>query len=309
MNLLISLLKKYQKYVNPFWLAIAATFTLLVSRIKNLTYCSLSSNIAVVNLQFIFKMIDTHAHLMLPEFNEDREDVINRAFDAGLSRILNLGCSIPTSTASDEFSDKYENIYGSLGVHPYDAVEVTDELMDAYAKSFKANEKLVTVGETGLDFHREGSLIEPQKQALIKHFELARQLDLPVIIHSREAKEATLEVLDLFPGLRGVVHCFSYDLDYAKELWQRGIMTSFTGIITYPNAQELVKVLAEAPKHMVMTETDSPYLAPQKHRGKRNEPAFVAEVVAKIAEIWEKPFDEVVDITTKNTLNFFNRMK
>lgn len=254
-------------------------------------------------------MIDTHAHLMLPEFNSDREEVIKNAFAAGVTHILNLGCSLPTSEESLAFSEQYPNIYGSLGVHPYDAAQVTDELMNSYAKSFKANQKLVTVGETGLDYHREGSLIEVQCKALKKHLELARQLNLPAVIHSREAKEDTLKMIDLFPGVRGVVHCFSYDLDYAREVWQRGIYTSFTGIITYPNAKDLLDVLREAPREMIMVETDSPYLAPQKYRGQRNEPAYVVEVVKQIAEVWDLPFGETAEIIKQNTLRFFDRLK
>lgn len=254
-------------------------------------------------------MIDTHAHLMLPQFDEDREDVIKRAFAAGVTRILNLGCSVPTSVASQEFSHGYENVYGSLGVHPYDAPEVTDILISEYAASFKSNEKLVAVGETGLDYHREGSLIDEQKEALKKHLDLAKQLDLPAIIHSREAKEDTLKLLDMFKGVRGVVHCFSYDPDYAKEVWNRGVYTSFTGIITYPNAAELLATLKAAPRDMVMVETDCPYLAPQKYRSERNEPAYVLEVVKKIAEVWNMSQEEVVDITTNNALRLFNRLK
>lgn len=253
-------------------------------------------------------MIDTHAHLMLPEFDADREEVIARAFDSGLTRILNLGCSVSTSERSLEFSDKYANIYGSLGVHPYDAPEVTDELMSDYISKFKINQKMVAVGETGLDYHREGSLIDAQKEAFKKHLELAKTLDLPIIIHSREAKEDALKLLDLFPGVRGVMHCFSYDLDYAQEVWKRGIYTSFTGIITYPNADDLLKVIKNAPEHMIMVETDSPYLAPQKFRSQRNEPSYVLEVVKKIAEVKNWSFDEAVSKTTKNTLYLFDRL-
>lgn len=245
---------------------------------------------------------------MLPEFDSDREETIKRAFEAGVSRILNLGCSVPTSVASNEFSHDYDRIYGSLGVHPYDAAQVTDELMALYAANFKENAKLVAVGETGLDYHREGSLVDIQVEALKKHLELARQLDLPAIVHSREAKADTLRVLDMFKGVRAVVHCFSYDLDYAREVWRRGVYTSFTGIITYPSAGGLLEVLKEAPRDMVMVETDSPYLAPQRYRAERNEPAYVLEVVKKIAEVWNLSQQEVDDITTKNALRLFNRL-
>lgn len=253
--------------------------------------------------------IDTHAHLMVSEFDQDRDEVILRALDAGVEKILSLGCSVSTSEESLSFSRIFAAVYGSVGIHPYDAAVVDDALMANYEKLLLHNSKLVAVGETGLDYHRPGSDIAGQRAALIKHFELARACDLPIVVHSREAQDDVIEILDQFKGVRGVIHCFSYDLEQAKEVWKRGFYTSFTGIVTYHNAAYLQEVIKHAPRDMVMIETDSPYLAPQKYRGERNEPAYVVEVAKKIAEIWACDLEEVAQLTSNNAMTLFERLQ
>jgi TatD DNase family protein len=229
-------------------------------------------------------MIDSHAHLMFRDFKNDLDDILKRAKEAGVTKIVNAGCSIHDSEASYKMCQEYDQLYGTLGVHPYDAADVNDALMSKFFDQAKSNDKIVAIGECGLDYHREHDK-EDQKRAFRMHLVVAKELHMPVIIHSREAPEDTMEVIKEFPNLQAVYHCYPYDLDYAKELWGMGILTSFTGVATYPKADDVRWVLYNAPLDKIMIETDCPFLTPQKYRGQRNEPAYVAEVLKEISKV------------------------
>ncbi len=256
-------------------------------------------------------LIDTHAHLMFDEFKNDIENVLKRAKDAGVGKIINIGCDVKSSISAHEMSLKYEEFYATLGLHPYDALYASDELMTEWEKLISENKKIVAIGECGLDYFKSTVPREDQKKGFKMQLKLAQKCGLPVVIHNREADDDTFNILKAFDGKDGeeplaiVFHCYGSDVNFAKELWKKGYMTSFTGIITYPNAMSLRDVVKECPIDRFMVETDCPYLAPQKYRGKQNEPSYVIEVVEKIAEIKGLSVAEVERISTENAMKFF----
>lgn len=256
-------------------------------------------------------LIDTHAHLMFDEFKNDIDEVIARAKNGGVEKIINVGCDVKTSVSAHEMSLKHENLYATLGLHPYDAIYASEELMIEWEKLISMNKKIVAIGECGLDYFKAKVPKEDQKKGFKMQLKLAQKVGLPVIIHNREANEDCLNILREFDGSDGssrinaVFHCYGSDVNFARELWKMGYMTSFTGIITYPNALSLREVVRECPINMFMVETDCPYLAPQKFRGQRNEPSYVTEVVEKIAEVKGLTIPEIERISTENVLKFF----
>lgn len=254
-------------------------------------------------------MIDTHAHLMFPEFKDDIVNVLKRAKDAGISKIINVGCDLKSCKSSVEMGAKYPELFGTLGMHPYEAQFVNDSLMNEWRKLILENKKIVAIGECGLDYFKAKVEKEIQKKAFILQIKLAKEFDLPIIVHNRDADIDCLEILDEeFADLKKVpvvFHCYGSDLEFARRLWDRGIYTSFTGIITYPNARELREVAREVPMDLFMVETDCPYLAPQSYRGKRNESSYVLEVVREIARVKGISFKEVEKISTLNAEKFF----
>ena len=257
-------------------------------------------------------LIDTHAHIMFPEFDEDREAVIQRARDAGLKAIINVGCGAGPSAKSVEMADG-EFLYATVGLHPYDALDLSDELMGEWEKLIVEDSqdstrlrRVVAIGETGLDYFKGTVDPEKQKESFRAHLELAKKTALPIIVHNRSADEDSLELLLQFLEVKAVFHCYGSSLDFARRVWAAGYFTSFTGIITYPNAADLREVVKEAPLDQFMVETDCPYLAPQAYRGKRNEPAYVTEVAKMIAEVKGLSYEEVVALATANTEKFFS---
>ncbi|MFH1284080.1 MAG: TatD family hydrolase [Candidatus Peregrinibacteria bacterium] len=259
-------------------------------------------------------IIDTHAHLMFKDFKRDLEAVINRAKTAGVEKIVNVGCDLQSSKDAVKMAGEYENLYATLGLHPYDSLDATEELMAEWEKLINENKKIVAIGECGLDYAKAKVPKGDQKKAFRMHLELARKTGLPVIIHNREADEDTLEILSGYDGSDGkpqvyaVFHCFGSDVNFARKVWYKGYLTSFTGIVTYPTAEKLQEVVSEVPMDMFMVETDCPYLSPQKYRGGRNEPSYVRDVVEKIAEIKSMDFDDVARISGENAGRFFLRM-
>lgn len=261
-------------------------------------------------------IIDTHAHLMFEQFEGKVEEVIARAKAAGVEKIVNAGCGIESSRQSIEMADKYEGLYATVGCHPYDAADVTEELMAEWEKLINENKKIVAVGECGLDYVKAKVDPEIQKKAFRMQLQLAQRTGLPVIVHNRDADDDCLEILDEFSGndekpqIYAVFHCFGSNVEFARKVWYRRHLTSFTGIITYPNSEELLKVVDEVPMDSFMVETDCPYLAPQNYRGEQNEPAYVVDVVKKIAEMKGGASDDsVMRASTQNAQQFFLRME
>ncbi len=255
-------------------------------------------------------IIDTHAHLMFSQFSDDLDDVIQRAKDSGVEKIINVGCSIESSKQSIKMAQEHDCLYATLGVHPHDAALVNSQLIEEWEKLIKDNEKVVAIGECGLDYVKSDASPGVQKEAFILHLELARKVDLPVIVHNRGTNGDCMKVLNKFAdGVRCLLHCFGNDLECAKRAWDRGCMTSFTGIATYYKAEELREVIREVPLDKFMVETDSPFLAPQVHRGRRNEPAYVTEVIKIIADLKGMSSEEIARVSTENALRLFTRIE
>ena len=254
-------------------------------------------------------IIDTHAHLMFPEFREDLEEVLKRAKDSGVQKIVNVGCDLKSCQQSVEMADKYPELFATLGMHPYEAGLVNEELMNDWRMLIPKNKKIVAIGECGLDYFKAKVDKEIQKKAFMSQIRFAKEFGLPLIVHNRDADNESLEILDgMFSGGKKVpvvFHCYGSNLEFARKLWDRGIMTSFTGIVTYPNAREIREVIREVPMDLFMVETDCPYLAPQAYRGKRNESSYVLEVVREIAKTKRISFKEVEKVSTENAMRFF----
>ena len=251
-------------------------------------------------------LIDTHAHLEMREFNDDREDVIRRAREAGVEYIITIGTTVESSRDAVLLAEKFDFIYAAIGIHPH---EVKDILHPAYEmlRHLAKHKKVVAYGEIGLDYHYEHSPRSDQKRKFRDMLREARELDLPVIIHDREAHEDTLQILseEWSPDLGGVMHCFSGDLDMAKKLIEMGFSLSVAGPVTFPKSEALREVVRQIPIEHMLVETDAPYLAPHPVRGKRNEPAFVRHTAEAVAKIKGLSYEDVVRITGFNAMQLF----
>jgi len=250
-------------------------------------------------------LIDTHCHLDFPDFDYDREDVIQRAKSNGVAYIVNIGSSLENSKKSLELSQKYDFIYASIGIHPHEADKINSQTkLDL--KCLAENQKVVAIGEVGLDYYKNYSLPKNQRQLFTISLELAKDLNLPVVIHTRLAEEDTLGILKSFLPIKAVVHCFSADEDFLKECLESGFFISFTCNITYKKAENLRSLVKITPLDRLFLETDAPFLPPEGLRGKRNEPHAVRRLAEEIARIKEITFEEVAQSTTDNAIKFFN---
>jgi len=250
-------------------------------------------------------LIDTHAHLDFSDFDQDIEQVINKAKENDVKYIINIGTDFSSSRKSLELTQNYENIFTTTGVHPHQAKIVDDQGLEILKDLSKAD-KVVGVGETGLDFHYDHSPRDKQIEVFQQLINLAKNINLPLIIHSREAEDETLDILKANSVNQGVFHCFTGDLKLANKILDLGLYISLGGILTFKNVKTLQKAVKEIPLEKVLIETDSPYLTPEPHRGHRNQPTYVKYVAQKIADIKSVPFKKVAEITTSNALELFN---
>ena len=249
--------------------------------------------------------IDTHCHLDFPEFDNDREDVIVRSKKSGIDYLINIGSSLKGSQSSLELAGRYEYMYAAVGVHPHDA-DGFDEKTHSAIKELAAKDKVVAIGETGLDYYRNYSKADNQKALFKSLILLAKDLNLPLVIHSRLADADTLEILKNAMPVRGVVHCFSGDEDFLKACLDLGLLISFTCNITYKKADNLRRIVKKVALDKFLLETDAPYLSPQGSRGKRNEPINVKIAAETVAQIKELSAEEVAKVTSDNAKIFFN---
>lgn len=254
-------------------------------------------------------LIDSHCHLDFPDFDADRAEVIARAQTAGVGTFINPGCTMARSRRAVALATEFSDIFAAVGVHPEDPTEIGEAAL-AELHALATHEKVVAIGEIGLDYFRLdaatcAATIEAQKSAFRRQLILARELSKPVILHTREAESDTLAILDEFPDVRGVAHCYTGSLATAEALVARGWLIGFTGIITFKNAVSLREVVRALPLEKILVETDAPYLAPEPHRGKRAEPAMVVEVTQKIAGIKNVSVEEVIHQTSVNTRELF----
>src|SRR5689334_19406462 len=254
--------------------------------------------------------IDSHAHIDGKEFDADREEVIQRAQAAGVSLILNVGTGDPHSGALEravELGRRHDSIFTAIGTHPHDA-RLYDDAAEQKIKNLINNEHVIAWGEIGLDFHYDNSPRDVQIEVFKRQLQAARECDLPVVIHTREAEAETIEILqseyDSAPR-RGVFHCFSGSLELARRAIQIGFMISFSGIVTFKKAEDLREVAKQVPLDRLLIETDCPYLTPIPYRGKRNEPAYVVEVARTLAGLHGAELEELARITSENFNRFF----
>lgn len=255
--------------------------------------------------------VDSHAHIDGPEFDRDRNDVIQRARDAGVSAILNVGTGDPHSGALEravELAERHQDIYTSIGTHPHDARLFDEKAEQRIASLVKQSARVIAWGEIGLDFHYDNSPRDVQKNVFRRQLELGRDTRLPVIIHTREAEDETIEILKSHPlGLNapGVMHCFSGSLQLAQKALELGFLISFSGIVTFKKAEDLRAIAQQVPLDRLLIETDCPFLAPVPFRGKRNEPAYVVEVARCLADLHGLSLEEVARITSTNFAKLF----
>lgn len=251
-------------------------------------------------------LFDTHAHLNAEEYKEDLDEVISRALEAGVSNMVVVGFDRPTIEKAMELVDRYDFLYASVGWHPVDAIDMTEEDLD-WIEELAAHPKVVALGEMGLDYHWDKSPKDIQKVVFRKQIQLARKVHLPIIIHNREATADIIEILkeEKADEVGGIMHCFSGSPETALECVNMNFYISLGGPVTFKNAIRPKEVAAEIPLDKLLIETDCPYLTPHPFRGKRNEPSYVKLVAEQIAEIKEITYEEVAEVTSKNAKKFF----
>ena len=245
-------------------------------------------------------LFDTHAHMDDAAFREDRDALLTALPEQGLALVMNPGCSLASSKNVDALTRQYSWLYGAVGSHPDVADEVNDGVLEEYRQLCQSNPKIKAIGEIGLDYHYEDIPRELQKEAFRKQMALAAELNLPVIVHDRDAHGDALAIIDEFPQVKGVFHCYSGSLEMAKELIHRGWYIGFTGVLTFKNAKKAVEVAENIPLDRLVLETDCPYMAPEPFRGKRNHPGYLYRMAERLAEIRGLSVEEIQNITLVN---------
>lgn len=243
-------------------------------------------------------IFDTHAHYDDEAFDQDLEEVLKKVQAAGVTRILNCSSNIESCLKTLELVKKYDFIYGAIGVHPQDAGEVPSNLNKI--ADMLSNNKIKAVGEIGLDYYYEGYDRDLQIRAFREQMDIAKQLGLPVVIHDRDAHEDTLKVIKEFKGVKGVLHCYSGSLEFAREVLKQDYYLGFTGVVTFKNAKKAVEVAREIPIEKMLIETDCPYMAPTPHRGDRNDSSYLTHIIEKIAELREVDKEYITSTTYEN---------
>ncbi|SHH46150.1 TatD DNase family protein [Caloranaerobacter azorensis DSM 13643] len=252
-------------------------------------------------------LIDSHAHLDDKRFDKDRDKIIKNLKDNDVSIVINPGADLASSIKAVALAEEYENIYAAVGIHPHDAKTMDEDTIEVL-KSLLKKDKVIAVGEIGLDYHYDFSPRDVQKKWFREQIKLAKEFNLPIIVHDREAHKDVYDILkeEQDGTLRGVLHCFSGSVEMAKEYIKMGFYISFAGPITFKNAKTPREVAKAIDINRILIETDSPYLTPHPHRGKRNEPLYVRYVAAMIAELKGMTIEEVAHITAENTKKLFN---
>lgn len=250
--------------------------------------------------------IDTHVHLNAEQYNEDLQDVIDRALEAGVSQMVVIGFDQKTIKRAIELAEEYDFIFAVVGWHPVDAIDCTDDDLK-WIEELASHPKVVAIGETGLDYHWDKSPKEIQQQIFRKQIQLAQRVNLPLVIHNRDATEDVVRILQEEQAEKtgGVMHCFGGSVETAKTCIDMNFMISLGGPVTFKNAKKPKEVAKETPLEWLMIETDAPYLAPHPHRGKRNEPSLVPLVAEEIARLKGVSIEEVAQLTTENAKRFY----
>lgn len=253
---------------------------------------------------FADMLFDSHAHLDDAKFNEDFEEVIEKITSSAIKAVVDVGADLESSKKAVELSEKYPFIYAAVGIHPCDA-DTTDIVFDEI-KALATHKKVVAIGESGLDYYWDSVPRDVQKKSFIRHIELSNELNLPLIVHNRDAHQDTFDILKEYKPKNAIIHCFSASAEMAKEFVKLGYYISFSGSVTFKNAKNLVEAVKVVPLDKLLIETDSPYLCPEPMRGKRNDPTKVEFTARKIAEILDLSYEEVCEITSKNAKTIYN---
>lgn len=251
-------------------------------------------------------LFDTHVHVNARQFQQDRDEVIQRAFNAGITNMVVVGFNDETIPLAIEIAETYDSIYAAVGWHPVDAIYYRDHHLN-YLKELSTHEKVVAIGEMGLDYHWDTSPKEVQEVVFREQIRLAKEVDMPIIIHNREATEDVIRILqeENAAEVGGIMHCYSGTIEQLTPCLEMNFYISLAGPVTFKNAKELKEVAKHIPLNRLLIETDAPYLAPHPHRGKRNEPAYVTKVAKEIASLRGMDYEEVCRITTRNALDVY----
>ena len=245
-------------------------------------------------------LFDTHAHMDDRAFDADREDLLKALPSQGICLLMNPGCSLASSEAASALSRQYDYIYAAAGSHPDAADEVNEAVLSRYRQLCAENPKVKAIGEIGLDYHYEDISRDIQLSAFRAQMALAKELGLPVIVHEREAHEDGMRVVEEFPEVTGVFHCYSGSAEMAKQLVKKGWYIGFTGVLTFKNARKAVETAQSIPLDRIVLETDCPYMSPEPFRGRRNDPGKLYRMAEKLAEIHGLPVEEIHRITVEN---------
>ena len=250
-------------------------------------------------------LFDTHAHFDDEQFDIDRQNVLNSLKNFNVSYVTNVGADVQTSLKVADIANNYDFVYATAGIHPGSVEEVEESDIEIIKDIAVNNPKVRAIGEIGLDYHYDGCDPIKQKAFFKKQLELAKELNMPVVIHDRDSKGECIKLLKEMNVSNGVMHCFSGSKETAEELVKMGFMISFTGVLTFKNARRAIEACRATPLERLMIETDCPYMAPEPHRGERNFSGYVEYVARKMAEIKEVSFEEIARITTENGLRFY----
>ena len=249
-------------------------------------------------------LFDTHAHLNDPAFDEDRAELLDTFRDARVGLVLNAGCSLESSKDCIALAERYPWIYASVGTHPDSADEVSEEVLEAYRQMCR-HEKVKAIGEIGLDYYYETIPRDVQQRAFRMQMRLAQELDMPVIVHERNAHDDGMTIVKEFPKVKGVFHCYSGSAEMARQLVNIGWYIGFTGVLTFKNARKAVETAQRIPLERIVLETDCPFMAPEPYRGKRNHPGYLMQMALKLAQIREMDVEDVIRVTTENAKRLY----
>lgn len=245
-------------------------------------------------------IFDTHAHLDDRAFDTDRAALLSQLPGLGLALVMNPGCSLASSRAAAALAENYDYVYAAVGSHPDAADEVTEDVLEQYRQLARQCPKVRAIGEIGLDYHYEDIPREVQQRAFRAQMALARELELPVIVHEREAHEDGMRIVGEFPQVTGVFHCYSGSLEMAKVLIRRGWYIGFGGVLTFKNARKAVEAASQIPLDRLVLETDCPYMSPEPFRGRRNNPGRLHLVAERLAQLRGLSAEEIENITLEN---------